>query len=88
MMADTGNDGATGTVDGVLEKMSGVMAQARSDLAERETDIIAALQHNLEVLGSLRRQAVDANAGSPLVPAQPAIADAAPGHIGSRLYRR
>ena len=36
------------TVDGVLAKMSEVMAQARSDLAEREKDITSALQHNLE----------------------------------------
>ena len=36
------------TVDGVLEKTSEVMAQARSDLAEREKDITSALQHNLE----------------------------------------
>jgi hypothetical protein len=33
------------TVDGVLEKMSEVMTQARSDVAERERDITSALQH-------------------------------------------
>ena len=76
------------TVDGVLEKMSEVMAQARSDLAEREKDIISALQHNLEALASLRRQAEDANVNSPVAPAQPTIADAAPGHIASRLHPR
>ena len=76
------------TVDGVLEKMSEVMAQARSDLAEREKDITAALQHNLEALGSLRRQAEDANVNSPVAPAQATIVDAAPGHITSRLHPR
>src|SRR6516164_8521318 len=76
------------TVDGVLEKMSEVMAQARSDLAEREKDITSALQHNLEALASLRRQAEDAKVNSPVVPAQPAIVDAAPGHISSRLHPR
>ncbi len=76
------------TVDGVLEKMSEVMAQARSDLAEREKDITAALQHNLEALASLRHQAEDANVNSPIAPAQPTIVDAAPGDIGSRLHPR
>jgi hypothetical protein len=76
------------TVDGVLEKMSEVMAQARSDLAEREKDITSALRHNLEALTSLRRQAEDAKINSPVVPAQPAIVDAAPGHISSRLHPR
>jgi hypothetical protein len=76
------------TVDGVLEKMSEVMAQARSDLAEREKDITSALQHNLEALASLRRQAEDAKVNSPVVPAQPTLVDAAPGHISSRLHPR
>ena len=76
------------TVDGVLEKMSEVMTQARSDLAEREKDITSALQHNREALASLRRQAEDAKVNSPVVPAQPTIVDAAPGHIGSRLHPR
>jgi len=76
------------TVDGVLEKMSEVMAQARSDLAEREKDITSALQHNLEALASLRRQAEDAKVNSPVVPAQPAIVNAARGHISSRLHPR
>jgi hypothetical protein len=76
------------TVDGVLEKMSKVMAQARSDLAEREKDITAALQHNLEALASLRHQAEDAKVNSPVVPAQPTIVDAGPGHISSRLHPR
>jgi len=76
------------TVDGVLEKMSEVMAQARSDLAEREKDITSALQHNLEALASLRRQAEDAKVNSPVVLAQPAIVDAAPGQISSRLHPR
>jgi hypothetical protein len=74
------------TVDGVLEKMSGVMAQARSDLAEREKDIRSALEHNLEALAKLRRQAEDVRINSPLVPAQPAIAGAAAGDISSRLH--
>jgi len=76
------------TVDGVLEKMSEVMAQARSDLAEREKDITSALQHNLQALASLRRQAEDAKVNSAVAPAQPTIVDAAPGHIGSRLHPR
>jgi hypothetical protein len=76
------------TVDGVLEKMSEVMAQARSDLAEREKDITSALQHNLEALASLRRHAEDARVNSALVPAQPTIAGAARGDISSRLHPR
>jgi hypothetical protein len=76
------------TVDGVLTKMSEVMAQARSDLAEREQDITAALQHNLEALASLRQQAEDVTVNSPLVPALPTIADAAPSRISSRLHPR
>lgn len=76
------------TVDGVLEKMSDVMAQARSDLAEREKDITSALLHNLEALSSLRRQAEDAKVNSPVAPAQPTIADAGPGSISSRLHPR
>jgi hypothetical protein len=76
------------TVDGVLEKMSEVMAQARSDLAEREKDITSALKHNREALASLRPQAEDAKVNSPVVPAQPAIVDAGPGHISGRLHPR
>ena len=76
------------TVDGVLEKMSEVIAQARSDLAEREKDITSALQHNLEALASLRRQAEDAKVNSPVMPAQPTIVDAALGHISNSLHPR
>jgi hypothetical protein len=76
------------TVDGVLQKMTEVMAQARSDVAEREKDISSALQHNLQALAGLRRQAEDAKVNSPVVPPQPTIVDAGPGHIGSRLYPR
>jgi hypothetical protein len=76
------------TVDGVLAKMTEVMAQARSDLAEREQDIALALQHNLEALASLRRQAQDAKVIGPVVPPQPTIVDAAPGTISSRLHPR
>ncbi len=76
------------TVDGVLAKMTDVMAQARSDLAERERDITSALQHNLEALVSLRHQAEDATVNSPVVPPQPTIADALPGTISGRLHPR
>jgi hypothetical protein len=86
--AGTAKSLSADTVDGVLEKMSAVMAQARSDLAQREKDITSALQHNLEALEILRRQAEDARINSPLVPAQPTIANAAPGHISSRLHPR
>jgi hypothetical protein len=86
--AGTGKSLSADTVDEVLKKMSEVMTQARSDLAEREKDITAALQHNLAALKSLRRQAEDAKINSPVVPAQPAIADAAPGQISSRLHPR
>lgn len=53
--AGTAKSLSADTVDGVLEKMSEVMALARSDLAEREKDITSALQHNLEALASFRR---------------------------------
>jgi hypothetical protein len=76
------------TVDGVLEKMSEVMAQARSDLTEREKDLTSALQHNLAALASLRRQAEAAKVNSPVVPSQPTLVDAAPGHLSSRLHPR
>jgi hypothetical protein len=64
------------------------MCPPRSDLAKREKDIISALQHNREALASLRRQAEDAKVNSPVVPAQPAIVDAAAGSISSRLHPR
>ena len=64
------------------------MARARSDPAGRERDITSALQHNLEGLASLRRRAGDATVNSPVVPAQPTIVDAGPGHISSRLHPR
>jgi hypothetical protein len=86
--AGSGKSLSADTVDGVLKKMSEVMAQARSDLAERETDITSALRHNLEALASLRRQAEDATASSPVVPPKPTIAGAVPGHISSRLHPR
>jgi hypothetical protein len=73
------------SVDGVLTKMTEAMAQARSDLAEREKDVTSALQHNWEALASLRHHAEDAADISPVVPPQPTIMDAAPGTISSRL---
>jgi hypothetical protein len=76
------------TVDGVLTKMSEVMAQARADLAQREKDITSALEHNFQALESLRRQAEDAKVDSPVVPAQPMIVDAVPGQISRRLHPR
>jgi hypothetical protein len=76
------------TVDGVLAKMTEVMAQARSDLAEREKEITSALQHNLEALAGLRHQAEDARVSGPVVPPQPTIVDAAPGTISNRLRPR
>lgn len=75
-------------MDGVLTKMTEVMAQARSDLAEREKDISSALQHNLQALASLRRQAEQSKINSAVVPPQPTIVDAAPGTISSRLHPR
>ena len=76
------------TVDGVLDKMSEVMKQARSDLAEREKDITSALRHNLEALASLRREVEDAKVNSPVVPPEPTIVGAAAGGISSRLHPR
>jgi hypothetical protein len=76
------------SVDGVLDKMSEVMAQARSDLAEREKDIASALRHNREALASLRREVEDAKVNSPIVPPQATIVGAAPGGISSRLHPR
>jgi hypothetical protein len=52
------------SVDGVLENVSQVLAEARSDLAERENDVASALRHNLAALAQLRRPAEDAAVNS------------------------
>jgi hypothetical protein len=75
------------TVDGVLEKMSQVMADAHTQVAEKQNDILAALTHNHEALSGLR-QAATATAATPVTPARPAILDARPGEIAAHLHAR
>ncbi|HXW43965.1 MAG TPA: hypothetical protein VEL03_04210 [Streptosporangiaceae bacterium] len=73
------------TVDGVLEKMSQVMTEARAQMAARQNDILAALTHNQTALAALR-QASTAAAATPVTPSRPAILDAGQGEIGAHLH--
>jgi hypothetical protein len=73
------------TVDGVLEKMSQVMTDARAHMAEKQNDILAALTHNKAALAALR-EAATAAAATPVTPSRPAILDAKQGEIGAHLH--
>jgi hypothetical protein len=73
------------TVDGVLEKMSQVMTDARAHLAVKQNDVLAALTHNQAALAALR-QAANAAAATPVTPSRPAILDAGLGEIGAHLH--
>jgi hypothetical protein len=75
------------TVDGVLEKMSQVMTDARAHLAEKQNDVLAALTHNQAALAALRQAAAPA-AATPVTPSRPAILDAKQGQIGAHLHPR
>jgi hypothetical protein len=76
------------SVDGVLENVSRVLAEARLDLAKREQEVVSALRHNQEALAQLRRPAQDAAINSALTPAQPTIVDAKPGQRSRGLHPR
>lgn len=73
------------TVDGVLEKMSQVMTDARAHLAAKLNDILAALTHNQEALAALRQDEAAAVA-TPVTPSRPAILDAKQAEIGAHLH--
>jgi uncharacterized membrane-anchored protein YhcB (DUF1043 family) len=73
------------TVDGVLDKMSQVMKDARAHLAEKQNDVLAALTHNQAALAALRQTAAPA-AATPVTPSRPAILDAKQGEIGAHLH--
>jgi hypothetical protein len=73
------------TVDGVLEKMSQVMTDARAQVAAKLNDILAALTHNQAALAALRQDEAAAVA-TPVTPSRPAILDAKQGQIGAHLH--
>jgi hypothetical protein len=73
------------TVDGVLEKMSQVMTDARAHLAEKQNDVLAALTHNQATLAALQQRETAA-AATPVTPSRPAILDAKQGQIGAHLH--
>jgi hypothetical protein len=75
------------TVDGVLEKMSQVMTDARGQMTEKQNDIIAALTHNQAALTALRQDTAD-TAATPVTPSRPAILTARQGEIGAHLHPR
>jgi hypothetical protein len=75
------------TVDGVLEKMSQVMTDARAHLAAKLNDILAALTHNQAALAALR-QDEPATAATPVTSSRPAILDARRGDIGAHLHAK
>ena len=73
------------TVDGVLEKMSQVVTDARAQLAAKMNDILAALTHNQAALAALRQDEAAA-VPTPVTPSRPAILDAKQGEIGAHLH--
>jgi hypothetical protein len=73
-------------VDDVLENVSQVMLEARAQIATREQDIVAALEHNHQTLAAVRQRAAETGTAGPVTPSQPAIINAEAGQISAHLH--
>jgi hypothetical protein len=73
-------------VDDVLENVTRVMREARAQIAAREQDIVAALEHNHQTLAAVRQRSTVTGTAGPVTPAQPTIINAEAGQISSHLH--
>jgi hypothetical protein len=73
-------------VDDVLENVSRVMREARAQIAAREQDIAAALEHNHRTLAALRQRSTVTGTAGPVTPSRPTIINAEAGQISAHLH--
>jgi hypothetical protein len=73
-------------VDDVLENVSQVMREARAQIAAREQDIVAALEHNHQTLATVRQRSADLGTAGPVTPSRPTIISAETGQISAHLH--
>jgi hypothetical protein len=73
-------------VDDVLQNVSQVMDEARAQIAAREQDIVAALEHNHRTLAAVRQRSAATGTAGPVTPSQPAIINAEAGQISAHLH--
>jgi hypothetical protein len=73
-------------VDDVLENVSQVMHEARAQIAQREQDIVAALEHNHQTLAALRQRSEVTGTAGPVTPSEPTIINAEAGQISAHLH--
>jgi len=62
------------------------MQEARAQIAAREQDIVAALEHNHQTLAALRQRSAQTGTPGPVTPSQPAIITAEPAQISAHLH--
>lgn len=73
-------------IDDVLQNVSQVMQEARAQIAAREQDIVAALEHNHQTLAAVRQRSAETGTAGPVTPSQPTIITAEPGQISAHLH--
>jgi hypothetical protein len=73
-------------VDDVLENVSRVMREARTQIATREQDIVTALEHNHQTLAAVRQRSTVTGTAGPVTPSQPTIIGAEAGEISAHLH--
>ena len=73
-------------VEDVLENVSQVMVEARAQIAAREEDIVAALEHNHQTLAAVRHRSTVTGTAGPVTPSQPTIINAEAGQISAHLH--
>ena len=62
------------------------MHEARAQIAAREQDIVAALEHNHQTLATVRQRSAETGTAGPVTPAQPTIIHAEAGQISAHLH--
>jgi len=73
-------------VDDVLANVSQVMLEARAQIAERERDIVAALEHNHRTLAAVRHRSTATGMAGPVTPSEPTIINAEASQISAHLH--
>jgi hypothetical protein len=73
-------------VDDVLKNVSNVIAEARAQVAAREQEIVAALQHNHQTLVTVRQRSAETGTAGPVTPSEPTIIGAGAGQIAAHLH--
>ena len=73
-------------VDEVMDNVSQVMREARTQIAAKDQDITAALDHNHQTLAAVRRHSTVTGTAGPVTPSQPTIISAEAGQISTHLH--